>query len=110
MLDEILGCIFMNEGFIRLLHFMSSSSMRGKIVLSTGFLTLILVAGSMSLSKYSIKQSINIPGIKKAMQAIFKPSLTIPQISVRRIDELDFQSMRDNGIRCVVFDKDNTLR
>lgn len=89
---------------------MSPLWMRRKVALSTAFLTFFVVAGSMSLSKYSLKQSINIPGIKKAMQAIFEPSLMIPQIYVRKINELDFQSMRDNGIRCVVFDKDNTLR
>ena len=90
--------------------FMLPSYMRQKKLISVLVITLFVSAASMSLSKYSIKQSINIPGIKKAMQAIFKPSLTIPQIDVRRVDDLDFVTMKENGIRCVVFDKDNTLR
>lgn len=72
--------------------------------------TILVVSESMSLSKYSLKQAINIPGLTKAMQAIFKPSLLIPQISVKSINDLNFQDMKNNGINCVVFDKDNTLR
>ena len=62
------------------------------------------------LSKYSVSQAINLPGLKKAMQAIFKPSILIPQINVKSINDLDFQEMKDSGISCIVFDKDNTLR
>ena len=67
-------------------------------------------ADSMSLSKYSIRQAINFPGLKKAVQAIFKPSLLIPQLSVNSVNDLDFIEMKRNGINCIVFDKDNTLR
>ena len=45
--------------------------------------SILALSTSMSLSKYSIKQSINLPGVKKAMQAVFQPSLVVPQISVR---------------------------
>jgi Mitochondrial PGP phosphatase len=72
--------------------------------------TILVLSDSMSLSKYSLKQAINIPGLTKAMQAIFKPSLLIPQICVKSINDLNFQDMKDNGINCIVFDKDNTLR
>jgi phosphatidylglycerophosphatase GEP4 len=64
----------------------------------------------MALSRFSIKQAINLPGIKKAMQSILKPSLMMPQINVKQIKDLKFQTMKDNGIKCIVFDKDNTLR
>lgn len=73
-------------------------------------LSLFVATESMSLSKYSVRQAINLPGIRKAMKAILKPSLLIPQISVKSVNELDFQEMKDNGISCIVFDKDNTLR
>ena len=65
---------------------------------------------SMSLSKYSFRQAINFPGLKKAVQAIFEPSLLIPQVSVNSVNDLDFLEMKRNGINCIVFDKDNTLR
>lgn len=73
-------------------------------------LSLFVATESMSLSKYSVSQAINLPGIRKAMKAILQPSLLIPQISVKSVNDLDFQEMKDNGISCVVFDKDNTLR
>lgn len=74
------------------------------------FIILVDLTASMSLSKYSIRQAINFPGLKKAMQAIFKPSLLIPQLSVNSVNDLDFLEMKRNGINCIVFDKDNTLR
>mmetsp|Transcript_35751 Transcript_35751/g.33890 ORF Transcript_35751/g.33890 Transcript_35751/m.33890 type:complete len:242 (-) Transcript_35751:48-773(-) len=82
--------------------------------MNTSKLLLLIVstlygALSMSLSKYSIKQSINIPGLKKAFQTIFKPSLFIPQINVRSINDINFIDMKSNGINCIIFDKDNTL-
>ena len=73
-------------------------------------LSLFVATESMSLSKYSVSQAINLPGIRKAMKAILQPSLLIPQISVKSVNDLDFQEMKDNGISCIVFDKDNTLR
>jgi predicted HAD superfamily phosphohydrolase YqeG len=49
------------------------------------------------------------PGLKKAFLTIFKPSLFIPQINVRSINDIDFKDMKNNGINCIIFDKDNTL-
>lgn len=84
-------------------------SKKQKVVLGL-IAAILVVTESMSLSKYSLKQAINIPGLTKAMQAIFKPSLLIPQISVNSINDLNFQDMKNKGINCIVFDKDNTLR
>lgn len=84
---------------------------RGRRQLLIGVtLSLFIATESMSLSKYSVSQAINLPGLKKAMQAIFQPSILIPQINVKSINDLDFQEMKDSGISCIVFDKDNTLR
>ena len=63
----------------------------------------------MSFLKFSLKQSLNVPGVKKAFKAIFDPSLVIPQIHIDHINQLNFMSMKEQGITCVIFDKDQTL-
>ena len=63
----------------------------------------------MSFFKFSLKQSFNIPGVKKAFNAFLDPSLIIPQIRIDHINQLNFVSLKEKGITCVIFDKDQTL-
>jgi phosphatidylglycerophosphatase GEP4 len=62
-----------------------------------------------SLSRFSLKQSLNLPGITKAFQAIFEPSLVMPQIQLSHVNKLDLIALKQRGISCLCFDKDNTL-
>ena len=64
---------------------------------------------SMSFLKFSLKQSLNVSGVKKAFKALFDPSLVIPQIHIDHINQLNFVTLKEQGITCVVFDKDQTL-
>ena len=63
----------------------------------------------MSFLKFSLKQSLNVSGVKKAFKALFDPSLVIPQIHIDHINQLNFVTLKEQGITCVVFDKDQTL-
>ena len=64
---------------------------------------------SMSFLKFSLKQSLNVSGVKKAFKALFDPSLVIPQLHIDHINQLNFVTLKEQGITCVVFDKDQTL-
>ena len=64
---------------------------------------------SMSSLKFSLKQSLNVPGVKKAFQAIFDPSLVVPQMHIDHINQLNFVTLKEQGITCIIFDKDQTL-
>eukprot|EP01038_Epipyxis_sp_PR26KG_P009448 gene9448-12732_t len=60
--------------------------------------------------QYFFKQSINWSGITAITDVIKNPSLCIPQIHINKIEDIDEVSLKEKyGIRCVVFDKDNTL-
>jgi phosphatidylglycerophosphatase GEP4 len=49
------------------------------------------------------------PALKKLGILFRNPSLVIPQIHVKRLEELDFVQLKAKGIKYLVFDKDNTL-
>lgn len=51
----------------------------------------------------------NYSGIFAVLAVILRPSLIVPNIQVKDISELDWQSLYNNGVRFLVFDKDNCL-
>ena len=59
---------------------------------------------------FSFRQAFNLPGIKGLFRVIRNPSLCVPSIELKSINELNLSSLKNSGIRAVVFDKDNTLR
>jgi phosphatidylglycerophosphatase GEP4 len=64
----------------------------------------------MSGPKISLlKQAINVSAILGSMKLVLRPSLGVPSMSIRSLDELDFERLKNNGIKYLVFDKDNTL-
>ena len=65
---------------------------------------------SASMSRYSIKQAINVPALRILSSVVRQPSLIVPHIEVDTLAALDFQHLKSNGVKCLVFDKDNTLR
>ncbi|KAJ3000623.1 hypothetical protein HDV02_004308 [Globomyces sp. JEL0801] len=54
-------------------------------------------------------QSINIPGIRAAVQSIFRPSLLVPVMVVPDMRSIPFVDLHKRGFKAIVFDKDNTL-
>ena len=56
-----------------------------------------------------IGQYINFEGIKYALSALTRPVLFKPHYQVKTINEINFRNLRKNGIKYIVFDKDNTL-
>lgn len=60
---------------------------------------------------FHLRQSINVPGIRALGLLFQSPSMLLPHIHIDRIDQLDVVQLKEkHGIRCIVFDKDNTLR
>lgn len=64
----------------------------------------------MTMSRFSVKQAINLPGLNAVTSVISKPSLGIPQIELSKLSSLNLNKLKDTGIKCLIFDKDNTLR
>lgn len=62
-----------------------------------------------NLSRFSVRQSINLPALKKLGSLLRRPSLIIPNIRVKNLKDLDLASLKSKGIKYLVFDKDNTL-
>ncbi|KAJ1933751.1 hypothetical protein GGF37_006619 [Kickxella alabastrina] len=54
-------------------------------------------------------QSLNIAGIKSAFLLLRRPQLLLPHMAVSDIRSIPFDEMRQNGIKYLVFDKDNCL-
>ena len=61
------------------------------------------------LSRFSLSQSINVPALKKLGALLRKPSMIIPQIRVNKLKDLDIIGLKRQGVKYLVFDKDNTL-
>lgn len=79
-----------------------------KPVLACSFIA-CCCAYSMGLSRFSLKQALNIPAIKMIGNIIRQPSLALPCVQLDRLSDLNLRSLKENGIKCIVFDKDNTL-
>ena len=81
-------------------------------------LVLLLVATAMAVPRTTtssssiswLKQCFNAPGISKGLAALAQPALLLPQLHVQHVGNIDFPALKDTlGVRCVVFDKDQTL-
>lgn len=72
-------------------------------------LFLHIYAYSMVLSRFSLKQSINVPAIKMLGSILRNPSLAVPDIELDNLSNLNLKSLQSSGVKCLVFDKDNTL-
>lgn len=51
----------------------------------------------------------NVQGLLYFLRTLGKPSMFKPHYSVKTINEIHFENLRKNGIKYIVFDKDNTL-
>ena len=86
-----------------------SITYRGLCVLSVS-LTVAVTTMSMSSTRFFLKQSINVPALKQLSSIIWNPSLAVPTIELNSISELNLDQLKRNGVKCIIFDKDNTLR
>ncbi|CBQ71921.1 conserved hypothetical protein [Sporisorium reilianum SRZ2] len=51
----------------------------------------------------------NLAGVAAILAVIFRPSLVVPHVQVPDIRHLDWEALHANGVRFLVFDKDNCL-
>lgn len=56
-----------------------------------------------------LRQSVNLSALYQLRSLLLRPALLVPNFSIQSLNELNFDSLREQGIRAVVFDKDNTL-
>ncbi|GLD91691.1 hypothetical protein PINS_up000224 [Pythium insidiosum] len=55
-------------------------------------------------------KGLNLRGVREFCRAwLQQPELLLPHVSVRDLNEVSFQALRDRGFTGVIFDKDNTL-
>lgn len=85
-------------------------SARAKLISVVGFLLLPLYCESSNMSLFKLKQFINVPGVKVLSTVLCNPAVAIPNIQIETLKELDLHRLQQKGIKCLVFDKDNTLR
>ena len=65
--------------------------------------------GAFSMS-FKLKQAINVPGIKIVSTVLSKPSIAVPKIELNTLNDLNISKLKSDGVKYLVFDKDNTLR
>ncbi len=65
--------------------------------------------GMGKLSRFSAAQSINTPAIRSFFQLFSDPTLVIPNKTIKHVSELQYDKLKADGIKYLVFDKDNTL-
>ncbi len=51
----------------------------------------------------------NLSGVVAVLAVLFRPSLVVPHVQVPDIRHLDWEALHANGVRFLVFDKDNCL-
>jgi len=68
-----------------------------------------IIAKMLKISKFSLRQAINIPALKKLSEVALNPKLAIPSIEIKEINDLSIQLLKDKDIKCILFDKDNTI-
>ncbi|KAL3673514.1 hypothetical protein V7S43_001222 [Phytophthora oleae] len=55
-------------------------------------------------------KGLNLGGMVEFCRVLTRqPQLLLPQLSVKDVTEVPFQTLRDRGFRGIIFDKDNTL-
>lgn len=69
-----------------------------------------LVLSMPSMRSFFLKQSINVPGIMSIKTVLQKPTLLLPTIQLKSLNELNLTQLQSRGVKYIVFDKDNTLR
>lgn len=68
-----------------------------------------IVSCLSDMSLFKLRQAINVPGIRVLGKVVNNPSLAVPCIDVPNLEFVNVHKLRDSGIKCLVFDKDNTL-
>jgi hypothetical protein len=66
-----------------------------------------MAGGTGSIS--FVKQAINIQALQQLANIFRSPVLALPNLQLRSVCDLDMSLPKANGIKCIVFDKDNTL-
>jgi hypothetical protein len=64
----------------------------------------------MVSSKFTLKQFLNVPGLKAIGLIFTSPHLILPHYNVKHVKNINYEMLKEKGIKCLVFDKDNTLR
>lgn len=64
---------------------------------------------TMVSTKFTLQQFINVPGLKAIALIFTSPHLIIPNLRVKHVDQINYEQLVQKGIKCLVFDKDNTL-
>jgi predicted membrane-bound spermidine synthase len=64
----------------------------------------------MVSTKFTLKQFLNVPGLKAVALVAASPELIPPHYHLKHVRQINYQLLKDRGIKCLVFDKDNTLR
>lgn len=59
--------------------------------------------------KHFILQSINIQALLKSITVLRNPTCIIPCKHYQSINDIDIPSLVNQGVSCIIFDKDNTL-
>lgn len=85
-----------------------------EVVSSVGLLLLasiLLTAAATKMQSFSVlRQAVNLAALRQLVTVLQSPQLVVPQLRLSSVSDIDFAALRDrHGIRCVVFDKDNTL-
>lgn len=90
---------------------MFESSALLAVVIAAATITGALGVGMKLLNKlpFALQQSVNLDGITKTFQYLTRPQFLIPDIELDNLNQLDIRVLRSKGIKCIVFDKDNTL-
>jgi hypothetical protein len=65
---------------------------------------------SMVSSKFTLKQFLNVPGLKAIGLIFTSPQLILPHYHLSHVSAIDYHLLKSKGIKCLVFDKDNTIR
>ena len=80
-----------------------------KFTLFNVLLTFLLAVNSKSMSRFSIKQAINLPALRFLKSVLRHPQVAVPNIELSKLYDLDFNNLSKRGVKYLVFDKDNTL-
>lgn len=71
------------------------------------FNRLAVIAGMSSISK--LRQSLNLSAIKELLYVWKHPECLIPMLEIKKLDDLNTKFLIEKNIKCIIFDKDNTL-
>jgi hypothetical protein len=68
----------------------------------------ILTKHHMKLIQF-IRQSLNVPGLIQTLKLFKNPNLFVPHARYNSVNDINIKELKNIGINCIVFDKDNTL-